>query len=1055
MKKQTFILFFLLGILGDIYAQNYVLEYDVEFFLYSGRRRFYCNLHYTTSQNSTPKNIPAFRMHQERRDHFSITGQTLISAKDGPVDRIWAETSRQVKSGPFWSGDGSNTAEHYSASNGRTEFTLTDLWWGSLSTHKSRVVTHVFRVYPQLLFTNVQPTLLPSRDKVLISNTSGFPRAVYRWQYSIDGAGTWLDVPASVIDASPSGSLKVCGTDLMSETAFQELASQGKPVLFRIFNSVKSSKTVSLQPALSSPRVSFHEIFLEKCHQSADAVIKVTLNRPLLSGEALSCFINGQSVGSAGNISLDGDNSFLLEGYSSGSYHISFKGSYHGYSTYTDDAEHKFTALIPERPAITHSFTQKDVSCFSGDDGVITLTAAGGTGTFTAELTDANGAVVQKQVFDAGNTRFAKLPRGIYTLRVRDSNGCVAKRASGEELIHHITLTEPSEAVFIKEISKTSPLAHQSEDGSIQIAVSGGSPSASGYKVRFIRTSDGQSFAPTDSRPDGTQYIYTLGNIPRGEYTAIAEDMRYDWLEDEDRQEPCGCLAKLAITLSAPPPLIVEMEETHFVRCHGENTGALTAHAKGGKPITTAQLPYTYRWFKIKDGIREELSLQRDSIARNLVAGQYQVQVTDDNGISAQSVVFDLGQPDELSLTFMAHPPSCSGGSGLITATVTGGTAPYAYEWNKEGASEAQLMIDEAGIYFVRVVDSRGCSITGQVEVGMPDALSIKPTITHPSCHDANNGSISLELSGGTAPYTIHWKDDNHVTTAHRENLKAGEYVAVITDQAGCSLPYRVVLEQPEAPFVKLGDGFTLCQGQSRKIVAQSSFQDATYQWFHDGQLLKEAKKDLMVDKAGSYRVVTTNESGCTAMAEVDIKTSDTELPLDITAPTSVTVGAPIHAVNISRIRADKLEWRLPVHAIVVHQSDERIIFTIPEAGYYEITLVGHLGDCSAAISQRLQVVEQGHVELPDGTEAIIKQFLVTPNPTTGAFKVYVELTEPSNFTLRLLSPSGTEMDRKAIQHTTKQTFEYELRGDIDGTFGVELVVGNEKSTLRITKKKP
>ncbi|MBR8797119.1 hypothetical protein IX297_003095 [Bacteroides pyogenes] len=774
----------------------------------------------------------------------------------------------------------------------------------------------------------------------------------------------------------------------------------------------------------------------------------------MLSGESLSCFINGQAVGSASNITLDSDNSFLLEGYSPGSYNISFKGSYNGYNTYTGDTGHNFTAVVAERPAITHSFTQKNVSCFSGHDGEITLTASGGIGNFTAELMDAGGSVVQRESFNTGSTTFKQLSAGNYTLRVQDSNGCVAKSASGEELVHQITLTEPDEAVSIKETAKTSPLAYQSSDGSIQIAVSGGSPSASGYTVRFIRTGDGQAFAPTDSRPDGNQFIYTLRNIPRGEYTAVAEDMRYSSLGNEDKQEPCGCHAQLVIALSAPPLLTVEVEETHFVSCHDDSDGELTAHGKGGKPIVSAQLPYTYTWYKISGGAKEELPLQVDSIAHNLVAGQYQVKITDANGISAESAVFELKQPDLLTLSFTTRPPSCNSGSGLISTTVTGGTPPYTYEWNKEGATEATLAIEEAGSYFVRVLDSRGCSITGNVEVTAPDAISIKPTITNPTCHDANNGAISLGLSGGTAPYTIHWEDDNNATTANRENLKAGEYVAVITDKAGCTLPYRVVLEQPEALTVKLGAGFTLCHEQSRKITALPNVENVTYQWFHNGQQLQETSKELIVSKEGKYRVVITNESGCTAMAEIEIKTSSTALPLDMTAPTSVTVGTPIHAVNISRIRAEKLEWTLPTNAIVTSKSDERVTFTIPEAGVYEITLVGYLGDCSTVVTQRLEVLAEGSVILPDGKDGFIRQFLVTPNPTTGDFKVYVELKEPHDFTLRLLSPTGTEMDRKAVQNVSKHTFEYELRGDIDGTFGVELSVGNEKSTLKITKKK-
>ncbi len=1057
MRRLIYIVFFLLGCF-ELHAQNYVFEYDVEFFLNSGSRRFYNNLYYTTTNNSTKRVIPAFSMHQERRRHFRVQGSYLISASEGLINKMWVETSRQVrvKIGIIstWNSDGSNTSDFFSSNNGQTEFSLTDLWWGSLSTYHSSVNTHKFIVYPQLLFANEQPTLLPSRDKILITNTAGFPRSTYKWQYSIDGADTWVDVPSSIIDTSPEGSLNVCGADLMEETAFQQLAAQGKPVLFRIFNPVKSSKTVSLQAALSSPQVLSHEVFLEKCHQSADATIKVTLSRALLSGESLSCFINGQAIGSAGNITLDSDNSFLLEGYSAGSYNISFRGSYNGNNTYTGDAGHKFTAVVAQRPALTHSFTQRNISCFSGHDGEIALTATGGTGTFTAELTDAGGAIVQKQSFNTGSYTFKRLSAGSYTLRVQDSNGCVAKTSSGEEVVHQITLIEPNEAVSIKEISKTSPLAYQSSDGSIQIAVSGGSPSASGYTVRFIRTNDGQAFTPTESRSDGTQYIYTLSNIPRGEYTAIAEDVRFSSLGAEDKQDPCGCRAQLAITLSAPPLLTVDVKETHFISCHGDGDGELTAHGKGGKPIISAQLPYTYTWYKVSDGGKELLPLQTDSIAHHLVAGQYQVKITDANGISAESAVFELKQPEQLTLSFTTRPPSCSGGSGLISTTVTGGTAPYTYEWNKEGANEANLTIDEAGSFFVRIVDSRGCSITGNVEVTAPDAISIKPDITHPTCYGADNGAISLELSGGTAPYTVRWTDDGTITASHRSNLKAGEYVATITDKAGCSLRYRIVLEQPEALATKLSEGFTLCYGQSRKLTAWANTESVTYQWFHDGQQLQDADKELIVSKSGKYRVVVTNESRCTAMAEVEVKTSNTDLPLDITAPTSVTVGSPIHAVNISRVGADRLEWQLPPNAIVTSKFDERVIFTIPQPGVYEIALIGYLGDCSTVVTQRVEVLAQGSVPLPDGKESLVKQFLVTPNPTTGEFKVYVELKEPLDFTLRLLSPTGAEMDRKTILKTQKQTFEYELRGDTEGTFGVELSVGGEKSTLKVTKKK-
>ena len=497
----------LLFICSECMAQRYLVEYDVEFFLNRDGLRYYNTLYYTTSNNVT-RTMPQFEFYQLRDSYLRVQGHIEIPASDGPINHLWIRNFYQKRTVGWNSNeDYHKPIDFFKSSSNQTEFSLSNLYWGALTHKGSHVTTHKFIAYPELLFIGAQPTLLPSKEKVLITNTAGFPHSAYKWQYSTDGAQTWINVPSSVINSSPNGSLKISGTDLMSESAFQQLAAQGRPVLFRIFNPVKSSEVISLQAALSSPIILSHEVVLERCHQSGDAIIKMTLDRPLLSGEVLSCFINGQSIGNAGNITLDSNNSFYLGGYNSGTYAISFKGSYNGNNTYTGDPRHKFTAIIAERPAITHSFTQKNISCFSGHDGEITLVASGGTGNFTATLTDVGGSVVQTQTFNTGNVSFKRLSAGNYTLRVQDSNGCVAKTSSGEELIHQVVLTEPNEAVRITEKSKTSPLAYQSSDGAIQIAVSGGTPSTSGYTVRFVRKSDGQVFTPTDSHSDGSKYI--------------------------------------------------------------------------------------------------------------------------------------------------------------------------------------------------------------------------------------------------------------------------------------------------------------------------------------------------------------------------------------------------------------------------------------------------------------------------------------------------------------------------------------------------------------------
>lgn len=905
--------------------------------------------------------------------------------------------------------------------------------------------------------------MLPDKDPITLKATKGFVEATYQWEYRIVGDPSWKPLPAGVSYSEGKSVVTLKGEDLMSEADYRALVASGKSITFRINAITDEARTeslykgITLKPTHSVPHIVLTEMEQERCHRSQDASIYVKLDRALLPNETLGIarFI-GNIRDRVDNVeALDGNNGFYIRGLAAGSYIFALSGAHtNGLASYAQAPSHLINRTIAERPAITHSFTKQDVSCFAGADGSISLTASGGTGSFVAHLFDASGAEIRKQNFTSTAT-LTRLPAGQYTLKVYDSNNCYAKDSRGSELIHTITLVEPSEAVSISEETIISPLAYNSSDGSISIRAVGGTPLANGYNVRFLRKSDGQSFNPSSVRPDGNTYIYTLSGIPRGEYTAIVEDARYNALAPKDKDSPCGCRAERVITLTAPPPLEVEVKESRYVSCHGDSNGEVTAHAKGGKPSTTTPLPYTYTWYKLSNGASEVLSLQTDSTARGLVAGQYQVQVTDANGISILSNPFTLVQPEPLDLKFKITSPNCSGGSGAVEAIVTGGTAPYTYEWNKEGATTKILEVSDVGIYFLRVTDSRGCSIEGTAEVTAPDALDVRSDLVHPSCFAASNGSIKLSVSGGTAPYTIRWEDKDGLTSLQRDNLRAGDYVALISDALGCTMRYRFTLTEPKELKVRLSEPFTMCRDQSRSLIAQASEEDVRYNWLYNGQELAETSAELRVAKAGAYRVIATNQGGCTASTEVLIRDSQTELPIDITAPSSVHAGTEIHVVNISRVKADRLKWHLPLGANVSMQNDDRLIFTMPSPGVYNVALEGFLGDCSSIVSQRIEVLPSGAVVLPDAkADALIKQFLVSPNPTTGVFSVFVELREAQDFTLRLLSPTMVEMDKKQIAQQAKQTFEYELRGDTTGVYTLELRVGTERSLLRVTKHK-
>src|SRR5690606_5286762 len=101
------------------------------------------------------------------------------------------------------------------------------------------------------------------------------------------------------------------------------------------------------------------------------------------------------------------------------------------------------------------------------------------------------------------------------------------------------------------------------------------------------------------------------------------------------------------------------------------------------------------------------------------------------------------------------HNPSCNGSTdGLINISVTGGTAPYTYDWSDlTGTNDPQNRPNiGAGTYTVTVTDANLCTGTETVTLTAPVALSVILSGTHPGCAN-NNGQLLASVSGGAQPY--------------------------------------------------------------------------------------------------------------------------------------------------------------------------------------------------------------------------------------------------------------------------------------------------------------
>jgi hypothetical protein len=130
----------------------------------------------------------------------------------------------------------------------------------------------------------------------------------------------------------------------------------------------------------------------------------------------------------------------------------------------------------------------------------------------------------------------------------------------------------------------------------------------------------------------------------------------------------------------------------------------------------------------------------------------------------------------------------CNGGTtGTASVIISGGTAPYTTTWTDLSSTPVDPANLPAGSFIVTVEDANGKTKAVTFVIQEPAALSANTSST-PETGAGNDGTATVDVSGGTAPYTYLWDDGGAQTTATAVGLTAGDYNCVVTDANGCVL---------------------------------------------------------------------------------------------------------------------------------------------------------------------------------------------------------------------------------------------------------------------------
>lgn len=134
--------------------------------------------------------------------------------------------------------------------------------------------------------------------------------------------------------------------------------------------------------------------------------------------------------------------------------------------------------------------------------------------------------------------------------------------------------------------------------------------------------------------------------------------------------------------------------------------------------------------------------------------------------------------------------PSLGMADGIANVIVTGGIAPYTYEWAGYNSTQDTLTAIAEGMLTVFVTDALGCTVSNSLLIMSPQMLMIDSiTSTAVSSPGASDGSAAAYVSGGVPPYMYSWSTTPAQTTQIATNLPSGTYSVLITDSDGNSLP--------------------------------------------------------------------------------------------------------------------------------------------------------------------------------------------------------------------------------------------------------------------------